>query len=417
MSAAEPVALAPDPALPHRDALLDADAMAERLSGALGSIDSCRRERARYAVGQRLWVIYRVGHGERERLVVAHTFADAAAAGRVFARAAVSAPPPNGMRSIAHDRELHAVMWAFPYDPRMAMLPALVSSASPVGELLGRPVETRVVAYRPVRRAVLRCVDATGADVAYAKVYHDDRGARVARAQEELVRLLADDPDVRVPRVLAFSAEKRTLVVEPISAPALSELRGERLEWGAGRLGAALARLHDVHPPARLRSRAPTPAQVRALVEPIALMRPDARVLAEELLDALLDRWPRYEGTLRCAHGDVNTQNARVDQQRVALIDLDDLALAPPGKDLARVLGRVRVDRLLGYRTPAETGRLEAALLAGYGEVRQPPPDDTLGWHTALDLAGYAAKAVTRVNADFARHLAPLLGAAREALG
>jgi len=401
--------LTPDVAVPQRDALLDADAMAERLARLLGghrplAIESCRRERARYGVGSRLWVVYRVGVAGREHRVVAYTFADARAASALYAQARRAAPPANGMRPAVRDAELGAVVWTFPYDPGMPTLPALVD---------GR----EIVAYRPRRRAVVRCLDGAGAVAGYAKLFHDDRGAAVARLQEQLVARLDGDTILGVPRVLAFDPGRRTLLAEALPGPAGFALSGERLEWGVGRLGAALGRLHSLEPDALLPVCAPSERDVRDLLAPVVLLRPDARLDAAHLLAVLLDRLPRHRGPLAMTHGDVNENNAHVDGKRIALIDLDGLALRPAATDLGRVIAELRVDALRGRRDPDEVRALEGALLAGYASVRRLPGDEALRCHTALELAGVAARSLTRLSAKFARILPDVLGAAQEALG
>jgi len=401
------ITLARDVALPHRDVLLDDRAMAGRLRAGLGAGDACERESAWYSVGKRAWAVYRVGAGER---VALQMFARLEDAERLYARA-------KGERAVAIDRELNMVMWTLPHDPGLTTLFALDDGGATVSALLGRRLEAQLVAYQPGRRAVARCTDASGAAVAYAKVYHDDRGERVASAQADLAARLADDPDLRVPRVLAYSREHRMLVAEAASALSIRELPRDRREWGARRLGVALARLHDLEPPAGLRAGADFSAdRLQRVVETVALMRPDARALAEEVIDVLTERRPRREGPWVCTHGDAHVSNALFEEERVNLIDLDDLSLAPAGRDFARPLARIRIQRVTGKRTAEETRAREAALLAGYGERRGLPSPDVLGWYPAWVLVA-RAKTLEWLNGAMAPHLVPVLREAREMLG
>ena len=144
MTAAAVLALAPDPALPGRDTLLDGGAMAERLAPLLraeGPLERCRRVLVRYDPGQRLAVLYGIRAGGAEHRVVASAYADEA---RV---------PPG----FAHDRELGAVLWTFPDDPRLGGLTSIVDWSQTPGALLGRGgVRAQLAGYVPEHRAVAR---------------------------------------------------------------------------------------------------------------------------------------------------------------------------------------------------------------------------------------------------------------------
>jgi Ser/Thr protein kinase RdoA (MazF antagonist) len=411
--------LAADPRLPHRDTLLDEEVMAERLAAALrvgggAPIEACRREVARYVLGRRLVVAYRVTAAGREHRVVAKTFAKPEFAARAYADAAAAASSANGRRPVGYDPELSAVMWAYPHDPA---LPALRASAPLASELLGRPVATELISYLPDRRAVLRCSDDSGAAVGYVKIYDDDRAQRLALGHQEVARRLAGDVELRVPDVLAFSVPHRMLAVEAVSGTPFRRLPFDERVRAAGRLAAALARLHGLTPPAQLEAGSRSAGRLRRLLRPVALLRADASELAEEVRGVLLERWPRAEDPWVCVHGDAHSSNARFDGEQVVLIDLDDLSVAPAAQEFARVLARFRADRISGERTADEARRLEEAFLAGYGEVRELPREDALRWHTAWGLVGRAAKAVTWMDPKAGADLVPLLREAREVLG
>src|SRR5439155_8551971 len=318
MTAAAALALAPDPALPGRDTLLDGGAMAERLAPLLraeGPLERCRRVLVRYDPGQRLAVLYGIRAGGAEHRVVASAYADEARM------------PPG----FAHDRELGAVLWTFPDDPRLGGLTSIADWSQTAGALLGRGgVRAQLARYVPEHRAVARCVDPGGATVAYAKVYRDGEGDRVARLQAALAGRLAGDPDLRIPRVLGFSRNRRLLVVEALDGQGLLAARGEALEDGVSRLGAGLARLHGLGPASgtawsfgvRLRRR------LDAMASAVGRMRPDARDAAGDLARALGAPRPSAAEPLVLVHGDAALKNAVFDGRGVALVDLDD---AKPG--------------------------------------------------------------------------------------
>ncbi|HEY3020921.1 MAG TPA: aminoglycoside phosphotransferase family protein [Solirubrobacteraceae bacterium] len=407
MSIAAALPLAPDPALPGRDTLLDAGAMAERLAplvGVAAPVERCRRVLVRYEPGKRLSVLYGLRAGAAEHRVVAAAYAD----------------PARAPRGLARDRELGAVVWAFPDDPRLAGLASIADGAATAAVLLGLPgVRTRLVGYVPEHRAVARCVDPAGAAIAYAKLYRHGDGDRVARLQAALARRLAGDPHLRVPRVLSFSPARRLLLVEAMDGPRLADERRDRLERGVCRLGAALARLHGLGPASgtawsfgvRLGRR------LEAMAGAIGRMRPDARAAADELVRALGAQHPPHSEPLVLVHGDAALKNALLDGSGVALVDLDDATPGPAAADLGRVLSWVRAERVLGRLADGEARRLADALLAAYAELRDPPSAAALRWYTAATaLQVRCRKAVTRLHPDYAGHLVALLRDAREVL-
>ena len=87
--------LAPDPAVPQRDALLDERAMARRLGAA-----RCERINAKYRVGDSLRVVYRA---DADRILAGRTFRGRSAS--VFRRAAAASEPG----AVLHLEELETV--------------------------------------------------------------------------------------------------------------------------------------------------------------------------------------------------------------------------------------------------------------------------------------------------------------------
>ena len=100
--------LAPDPAVPQRDALLDERYIASRLGAA-----RCERINAKYRVGDSLRVVYRV---DADRILAGRTFRGRSRS--VFRRAAAANEPG----AVLHLEELETVFWTFPNDRRLAGL-------------------------------------------------------------------------------------------------------------------------------------------------------------------------------------------------------------------------------------------------------------------------------------------------------
>ena len=129
--------LAPDPAVPRRDALLRGLTMAGILSRRLLGgvpVGRCELVHVKYRFGESLRVVYRFGD---ERYVAARTFpAEASEAQYRAALAAAGEPHRPGptagspLPAVVHAPEVSAVLWVFPHDRRLAALRRLDDPAA-----------------------------------------------------------------------------------------------------------------------------------------------------------------------------------------------------------------------------------------------------------------------------------------------
>jgi aminoglycoside phosphotransferase len=355
--------LAPDPAVPRRDALLRPATMAGVLAQRLHQgvpVERCERVYVKYRVGDSLRVVYR--------------YETAGATHHVAAR--------TGKRDGIAAPEVDAALYPFPHDRKLTALAAL----QPVAQrLLGQPVTTQLVAYAAEQSATAECRDSSGRILAYAKVGRDD-------SERRGYDLLA--PHVRVPRVLAVAG----------GVLLLEALEGERLDRvnALDRLGTTLARVHHTNIVADSpRLTRLEPERLATAAEVIGRARPDVARAAERLLQRLLERAEDSEREAVCVHGDANLRNALLLRGgEVALLDLEDVAYGPAAADLGQVLAG-----LIVARTPGAA----AALLRGYGT---PPDRAALRWYTAASLlARVALPAVSRFRPDLLVRLRELLEA------
>jgi aminoglycoside phosphotransferase len=386
------VRLAFDPAVPHRDALLEG-----------GELRSAGRLYAKYRVGESLRVVHRLRGGGH---VAVRTFPDSEAGFRAAGDGAVHLP------------ELGAVLWRFPHDRRIAALPLLAGRSAALDRLAGRPGLTpRLVAYCAERSATAECVDRSGRVVAYAKV-HAGEGAERERTALAGVAV-AGDARLRVPRLLG--ADGPALAVEAVEGRRLDTLDATELPAAVERLGAALATLHErAAVPERRFERLDVHRLARA-VGVIARARPDAGTAAADLLGWLLDRRADAAGPPVCVHGDASLRNAILANGRVALIDFEDASAAPAAADLGRVLAALLATGVAS--SPGDEARLvpgghaaaaAEALLRGYSSVRRPPEPASLRWHAAASvLVRTALPAISRVRPHVLARLRPLLEGAR----
>ena len=391
--------LAPDAAVPHRDALLDERLVASLLSGRLhaGTVGSCRCEYAKYRVGESLRVVYRVG----DRHVAARCFAPGAGEA-AYRRALATAVPAAPLRAVVHVPEIEAVFWAFPNDRRLTTLPLLAGRSRSLDRLVGERVTPRLVAYCAERSASAECAGEDGQVLAYAKVHAGDGAERERRSLEGA--RAAGDGFLRVPRVIGASALDGALAVEAVAGRRLDSLPARELPAALELLGAALATLHErSRPPERRFTRLDVERLAKA-AGVIARARPDAGPAAARLSARLLERRDDAAGPPVALHGDANLRNALLEGRRITLIDFEDASAGPAAADLGQVLARLRA-------APVDGG--ERALLDGYASVRPLPGEPALRWHTAASvLARLALPAVSRVRPPVLRRMRELLEAA-----
>ena len=411
-----------DPSVPQRDALLDPAVVGERLARVLGRdgplrIDECRQVRVKYRIGARLRVVHRIGVGPRSFAVAASTFPTLERSAPAYAEARGRALDCGLVRPLARDRELATVFWTFPNDRKIAHLPALAGPAPDLAELVPGWCRSALAAYAPEKTATVRCLDAAGRTVAYAKTYAGADGERVARVHEALTAALRPDAELRVPRVLAYSAEHRTLLVESVDGLPLHSPRARDSRPRYRALGRALAHLHELAPLDGHRFRRADPDRVEAAAELIGTVRRDVAAPAQQLAREISRRLGA-RGEAVSLHGDVNFRNALLENGRVVLIDLDQAAAGPAAAELGSVVASLRYAGAVGLLEPATVPTLERALLSGYSELRAVPPDAELHAYTAAALlAERCLRVVTRVRPDGLRRLPILLGYAQEALG
>jgi aminoglycoside phosphotransferase (APT) family kinase protein len=416
--------LAPDPGVPGRDALLDAEEMTDRLSRLLGrdgpaGIDRYARGRVKYKVGESLRVVHEIEVDGAPWIVASRTFPNGRSE-RVYERAFAEATDADPLLGVAHDPELHAVFWTFPNDRKLATLPALLPATDTVSDLLGRPIaRTILAAYAPEKSATAACFDELlGRPVAYAKVFADLDELRASHRAHTAVfdRLGTGHSALRVPAVLASSEDDRMLVVEAIQGRRIDTMRGPELAEAMRRFGAALAAFHSLPAPSGLpRFTRLDPERQAPAAELIGRARPDVAVAAARLAGELAGAAPAGAETV-LVHGDVHPKNALLQGRRIALIDLDQTALGTPAMDLGSALAGLRY-RALVDDGGARAERVRHALLDGYTSARELPDAADLDWHVAAALLSERAlRAVNRVREDGLLHLGAVLADARAVL-
>jgi hypothetical protein len=356
--------------------LLDGDVMARALHRSLlpdAPLPDVRVQYLRYKPGTNLVVHYQVGLGEGRYDAVAMIASQANLARRAAKPEHVAlaqlvdgrSPAPS---PLAYDADLNALVQWLPLD---LSLPAL---AEPPGRFrrrleaagveLSEADQPSLLAYKPRRRAALRL----GRHV--LKVYAtEDRFATAAEGLRAGARL----EGLHTPRCEAALPDLRLTVqaflpgAGPLAAIPTATQAGALL----GRLHAASApQLRPAPPDVQLRCAASSAGLVGAIV-------PSLEGRLERLVDQLEEAQPDDE-VLVPSHGDFNRRQLLVHEGDLAVVDFDDMCLAPAAMDIANYAAHlVRGEAEMMVHLDAALD----ALVEGYGS--RPP---SLSWYLATSM-------------------------------
>jgi aminoglycoside phosphotransferase (APT) family kinase protein len=143
-------------------------------------------------------------------------------------------------------------------------------------------------------------------------------------------------------------------------------------------------------------------AKLRAVTPIVARCRPSCR----ETLRSVVDRLLAQAGTvpslpLATLHGDLHLKNFVIDDNQVAVIDLDNVCTGSPFQDLGSLIAGLHYLRAL-CRTSGQSLRepVESFLRAYERNVRWPVPRPLVSWYVAAALITERAyRCVTRLKA------------------
>ena len=422
MTVTSTVKLAPDPALPYRDVLLEPAAMRDRLAPALGidmqaGVGELSVARVNYQVGKSLRTVYRADIGGTERTIAARMFAGAKS-GDVYLRSATGAKDVATLRGIAHDPEIGAVYWVFPNDRKIGSLGAVLDPSTTVPGIGDAPVRKRLVAYAPEKSATFACEDSQDVTVAYAKVAAAHQAERDYNTYSSLRAALApDNPSLCLPAPLGYSSAQRTLWLEALPGRRMAESRGDDEIADLERLGAAVAAFHGLAMPDVPRFDRFAPEQLANDASIMRSGRPDAADAIDHLAARLTATAARVTYVQACLHGDLHPKNAIIHSDRVALIDVEDAGLGATAADIASLLAALVYRRETGDLSAAACRARAEAFLVGYRAHRDLPRRESLAWHTAAALfVERAARAITRVRPLGLEHFPALLATSERLL-
>jgi aminoglycoside phosphotransferase len=377
------VLLAPDPAVPLRDVLLDPQRAPVPIDASSVEIVRCK-----YRVGESMRVLYRCVTSDGLRLVTVRASAD---------------------------REPR--WWTLPDDRRLPQVAALLGPAPELVALAGGRAWTRseIAEYAPERSITVRAVASDGSGTAFAKHYaQGERDVSMLAARYTHVARACGGPSV--PRPLGWSPDHAVLVLDAAPGRQWADIEPAEASSVSSSMGRAIAALHGVRAPAgtppfeRLGA-----GRVRRSAQVLVAARPDVASTVRDLAWRLAAR--RVGGPPVLVHGDCHPKNAIVDGERLTLIDLDQAGCGAAAADIGSLLARVRTGDIIATAGAAAGASVVDAFLAGYASQRPLPPDESLRWHTAAALVvEQAVRAVNRVRPQVLAELPAILAAAGELL-
>jgi streptomycin 6-kinase len=399
-----PLALAPDPALPSRDALLDECLMRDALRrlGLDGDADigGCTLGRVNYQVGKSLRAVFRIACEGATHLVATRMFRRGRSA-EVYIEAAGGARPSAGLKGVVHLPELDCVAWVFPNDRKIATLAELLEDTAPL--VCGTTVmrgRYSVAAYAPEKSATLAYARDDGHPLAYAKVAASYQAERDGATYQSLRETLGSGNQwLQLPRPIQYSEALRTLWLDVVHGRRLTETDGDGGIDDLARLGSAVAAFHGLsapHAPAFARFSETRLADHAGIV---ARIRPDVADGAAELSRRLAATMPATDERPACLHGDLHPKNAIATGDRIALIDVEDVAIGPAAADIGSLIASLLYLQVACQTPRAQFTAQVEAFLRGYALVRPAPDRRSIAWYTSAALfIERASRAVTRVR-------------------
>jgi aminoglycoside phosphotransferase len=393
--------LAPDPALPQRELLLDDQQASARLSLLISPdgpavIVSCEKQRIKYRIGESLRILYRISVNGHTQLVAVKAFTES------------QAPPAQFF-----DESIRAAFWVFPNDRKINHLSLLRDKPQALSSTMaGKWHHSEGVAYVPEKCATVKCQDRDGRTIAYAKMYAAAEAQGVA---ETYLRLASACTHVVKP--LEFSQRHHLLLLEAVPGSRIADLKNTDLGDGFAGLAQALAALHSAPIPGHLpRFKRHDLDRLGNCARIIGMARPDIASVASELYCELHSTLPSAE-PLVCLHGDVHPKNGIALSGLVTLIDLDQSAAGPAAADLGSMLALLHYNWRIGLITRRRERELGSAFLNAYAGARPLPTQTSLSWHKAAALLSERAlRSVNRIRPDGLHHLPQFLNDAREIL-
>jgi aminoglycoside phosphotransferase (APT) family kinase protein len=307
----------------------------------------------------------------------------------------------------------------FPHDRRLPELIRLADENSR-RELWQRLFPTRrewwtgelqLLRYKPERRLVGRLM-AGGQPVAVVKFYGAGDYQHVCSGTKRL----RSGATLCIPHRIAKSNRCQAAAFEWLAGCPLDEsmTHGEFSPEDMQRVGAALGELHAQR---NERAKRLTPAaESRAILEAavgLDWLCPEFGNRAQDLARKIVDEIQRMPRHTTAVHGDFHPGQVLLQDESVALVDLDAASRGDPAADLGNFLAHLNRAVFPGVPPSQRAGDLGEALLRGYPD---PSVHDRLDVWTAAGLMRLAPHAFRSRAADWKNQTTQILDQVEEVL-
>jgi Ser/Thr protein kinase RdoA (MazF antagonist) len=384
LSADDAAVVERDPALPGLGLLLDAEAFAEALGPPLHVEKIESTFYLRYKPQTSCLVGYRVRAEGSERLLVARAHRPDAAE-KLEETVKHSRRWASSRPWLLKDKSIVAAF--FPYDRRLRQLHRLAdeSRRRELWKRLfsNRPewwnAELELLRYKPERRFVGRLVS-SGKAVSVVKFY----GPRDYEGVYAGTKRLMSGATLRIPRRMARSNSCHAAVFEWLAGCPLDEriARGDLSPADMQRVGVALGELHmQCNMRASLLTSAGQSQAVLAAAAGLDDLCPGSANRAQALARQIVERIREMPQHQTAVHGDLHPGQVLLQEDGVALIDLDATGRGDPAADLGNFLAHLHLAVLHGTVAEHQEVQLGEALLRGYGN--QSVSDRVAPWTAA----------------------------------
>ena len=424
-----------DKRLPQMAAILDAANMRGVFQDALNAqvpddiaskheypelqVRNCKIEWIKYKPDNNCTVCYRlaIDHSLRdsqaELILYGRIYAAGGALSRFLEAQSASLVRPAFGRPMMHLPELDMIVWVFPNDRKLDGLPKFVDPRCLRDELLPEVVKATfgpdwqivemahdIVHYVPEHACTVRLqLDVQQARTGngrslnlYGKTYYDDEGAETYRIMRELwAQGSRSHNSLSMAQPLLYDSKHKILWQASLAGATLhgQDLSSSQFCALMREAAVTVAWLHRSPVScSRLFSIGDWLAKLEGMRDVLVRIRPSCRERLEPLIDRLrsqaecLGKQPA--ATL---HGDLHLGNFQVYRGKVALIDMDNVRVGPPSRDIGSFIAGVFYQGLL--RGIAERV-IQTAVTSFCEEYEQSVPWKTprfvLNWYIATSL-------------------------------
>jgi tRNA A-37 threonylcarbamoyl transferase component Bud32 len=343
-------------------------------------------------------------------------------------------------RGIHHLPALEAVVWVFPNDRKLPGLPALADPARLRNDLLPQVVANlgeqweitahagEVIRYVAERAGTARVTVAlrnihtgeTASRTLFGKTYCSQEGEFAWNGLRHLWESESRRRgELLIPQPLAYQPEFKTVWQSGLEGKTLAEFASQSSHFHEllAKAGSAVAALHQTQTPfAPAITVGDIVAKLSAAENLLSRVRPACRGVLRSVVSELISSSKIIgDRPVRTLHGDLHLKNFFVTDDRVALIDLDNLSRGDPLQDVGSFLAALYYRGLLEDETFAETGRTVRPFIESYrARVDWEVSASALNWQIAAALIyERASRCVTRMKAGGPTILDDLIGLAQ----